>query len=67
MPPKDNCAVIGCPRTKTSTCRVGFVVRPTGSCSYQLMPIDVLLCPDHADIVTPAADLSMYSIEWEGR
>jgi hypothetical protein len=56
--------VSGCPRTITTVCRVGLAIRPTGIETYRLTPIDVPLCPDHASILSPAAEIYFYSMEW---
>jgi hypothetical protein len=65
--PSSSCAVVGCPFPGITVARIGLVLRPTGACSYQLGPIDVRLCSEHANIVSPADEIYMYSIEWEGR
>jgi hypothetical protein len=57
------CAVSGCPRTITTVWRVGIAITPTGTETYRLTPIDVSLCPDHASILSPAAQMYFYSME----
>jgi hypothetical protein len=61
-----SCAVSGCPRTITTVVRVGIATRPTGTETYRLTPIDVALCPDHGNILSPAAEMYFYSMEWDG-
>lgn len=61
------CAVSGCPRTITTVCRVGIAIRPTGTETYRLTPIEMNLCPDHAKILSPAAEMYFYSMEWTSR
>lgn len=57
------CAVSGCPRTITTVWRVGIAITPTGTETYRLTPIEVYLCPDHASILSPAAQMYFYSME----
>jgi hypothetical protein len=61
------CAVVGCAYPVVTVARIGLAMRPTGAETYQLMPMAVHLCRKHRDIISPAGELYLYSMEWESR